>query len=503
MTDARTAATATATATEANATLSPTAATAPAPSSRVSASLSAPRRSWRAVENWMALVVLLAGLPATALLLRQLWQQAWLSFHPAVLLTALLLVCWLGSAWYVRQRLVNQLRKLSNLVEAVRLGDFSLRGRNDGDTGGYGELVREINTLAQKLRDQRLRTEETQHLLDKVIRDIDVAILAFDDRLQLTLANPAACQLLGDDWTVLRRRNADELQLRALLDCQLPTVLEHRFGNVSGVWRVQAEQFREQGRSQHLLFITDLKRVLRAEELNAWKRLIRVLSHEVNNSLAPIASVSASLDDLLRKTADAPDLTLQSEWQQELQRDLHDGLQLIQQRSQSLTEFIRRYADLARLPPPNRRPLAVAALLQRLPQLLPSRPLAIQQSDAAAISAAQLFADPVQLEQLLINVLKNAHEAMQASGAVGAIEVLAHTEHAQLCLQIADRGDGLGNSSNVFVPFYSTKTGGSGIGLVLSRQIAEAHDGSLQLRNRDGGGCVAEIRLPLAQTARP
>lgn len=450
----------------------------------------ASRRSWRAVENRMALLVLLAGLPATGLLCWLLWRESWLPFHPAVLLTVLLLSLWLGAAWYVRQRLVNQLRKLSNLVEAVRLGDFSLRGRSDGDTGGYGELVREINTLAQKLRDQRLRTEETQHLLDKVIRDIDVAILAFDERLQLTLANPAACQLLGDDWNALRLRTADELKLRALLDCSLPTVLEHSFSKLSGIWRVQAEQFREQGRSQHLLFITDLKRVLRAEELNAWKRLIRVLSHEVNNSLAPIASVSASLDGLLNKrTINADD---------DLQHDLQEGLQLIQQRAQSLTEFIRRYADLARLPPPNKRPLAVTALLQRLPQLLPHRPLAIRHMTADS-TALQLYADPVQLEQLLINVLKNAHEAMQAAGASGAIDVQAQTEEDCLCLQIADRGDGLGNSSNLFVPFYSTKNGGSGIGLVLSRQIVEAHDGSLQLRNRDGGGCVAEIRLPLAR----
>ena len=339
----------------------------------------APHRTWRAVENRMALVVLLAGLPAFALLCWLLWSKSWLTFHPAVLLTAMLLACWLGSAWFVRQRLVNQLRKLSNLVEAVRLGDFSLRGRSDGDTGGYGELVREINTLAQQLRDQRLRTEETQHLLGKVIRDIDVAILAFDDQLQLTLANPAACQLLGDDWSALRRRSVDELKLRPLLDCSLPTVLEHSFSKLSGIWRVQAEQFREQGRSQHLLFITDLKRVLRAEELNAWKRLIRVLSHEVNNSLAPIASVSASLDDLLRKRTTVAD--------SDLQCDLQEGLQLIQQRAQSLTEFIRRYADLARLPPPNKQPLAVAALLQRLPQLLPNRPLQIQQADSGSVAS--------------------------------------------------------------------------------------------------------------------
>ena len=458
---------------------------------------------WNAIENRMSLLVLLSGLPATALLCWLLWTQAWLSFHPAFLLTVLLLALWLGTALYIRSRLVNQLRKLSNLVEAVRLGDFSLRGRSDGDTGGYGELVREINTLAQRLREQRLRTEETQHLLDKVIRDIDVAILAFDDKQQLSLANPAACQLLGAEWSQLRGRSAQALNVQNLLDDSQASVREHRFAGASGIWRVQAEQFREQGRHHYLLFVTDLKRVLRAEELNAWKRLIRVLSHEVNNSLAPIASISASLHSLLRDSAmssASPTSVspIPAAPPSELQNDLLEGLQLIQQRAQSLTEFIRRYAELTRLPPPNKRPIAVTEWLQRLSRLSPDRSVQLAPLPAEANASWQLFADPVQLDQLLINVLKNAHEAMQANGSGDAILISAHSEHRQLCLRIADRGAGLGNSNNVFVPFYSTKAGGSGIGLVLSRQIAEAHDGTLHLLNRDGGGCVAEIRLPLA-----
>lgn len=440
-----------------------------------------------ALENRLAIAVLLTGLPVVLVCNWLLWREALLSIHPRILLTAISFSAWFGCAWYVRQRLINQWRMLSNLVEAVRLGDFSLRGRVPGENGGYGELVREINSLAHRLREQRIRTEETQHLLDKVVRDIDVAILAFDHEQRLTLANPAACQLLGAEWPQLQGRSAAELQLLHLLDVEGQSVLEHSFAGASGVWRLQIEHFVELSRRQRLLFVTDLKRVLRAEELSAWKRLIRVLSHEVNNSLAPIASVSASLQALLQHP-------LRPALPEELATDLNDGLQVIHQRAQSLTEFIRRYADLARLPPPNKQPVHMQTLLQRLPALLPDTPLQI----SAPREPIALFADPVQLEQLLINLLKNAKEAMTA-GDRQAIEIHVETAAREMRLQIRDRGGGLGNSTNVFVPFYSTKAGGSGIGLVLSRQIAELHDGTLQLRNRDDGpGCVAEIRLPLA-----
>lgn len=449
-------------------------------------------RQLTALENRLALLVVAAGAPAVGALCWLLWSQALLPLHPTILLSVLIILLWLGSAWYLRQRLANQWRMLSNLVEAVRLGDFSLRGRVQGDAGGYGELVQEINSLAQRLREQRLRTEETQRLLDKVIRDIDVAIFAFDPQQRLTLANPAACQLLGADWPQLQQQPASELGLLTLLTEEGQRVLDHDFAGATGIWRVQAENFMEQGRSQQLLFVTDLKRVLRAEELNAWKRLIRVLSHEVNNSLAPIASVSASLQSMMAADSTAQSAPTERDFDA-LRVDLQDGLQVIHQRAQSLTEFIRRYADLARLPPPNKRPISIHDLLARLPALLPDLPLQMH-LPAAPVS---LFADPVQLEQLLINLLKNAREAMAASPAT--IEIVGEIERQQLRLQIRDHGPGIGNSANLFVPFYSTKAGGSGIGLVLCRQIAEAHDGTLQLRNRtDGPGCIAEVRLPLA-----
>ncbi len=465
-----------------------------------------------ALENRVALVVLATGLPAVALSCGLLWSDDRLSFHPTLLLTVLVLALWLGSAFYLRQRLAHQWRMLSSLVEAVRVGDFSLRGSAGADAGGYGELVTEINTLAHGLREQRLRSEETQRLLDTVIRDIDVAIFAFaaqgcasaagagcagaaDSRLRLTLANPAACRLFGDRWPQLHQRTADDLQLTPLLANEGSRVLEHSFAGVNGVWRVQVERFMEHGQAQRLLFVTDLKQVLRAEELNAWKRLIRVLSHEVNNSLAPIASVSASLQALVTESGkDAASLS-------EHHADLNEGLQVIHQRAKSLTEFIRRYADLARLPPPSKRPLTVPSLLARLPALLPELALQIRLPE----QAVTLFADPVQLEQLLINLLKNSGEAMQSKGMAAlaepaAIEIVGDCEQRQFCLQIRDRGPGLANAHNLFVPFYSTKPGGSGIGLVLCRQIAEAHDGTLQLSNRDdGAGCVAELRLPLAR----
>jgi signal transduction histidine kinase len=231
-----------------------------------------------------------------------------------------------------------------------------------------------------------------------------------------------------------------------------------------------------------LLVLTDLSRALRQEERQAWRRLIRVLSHEINNSLAPIKSSAESLLSLLTRQPRPPDLD----------DDLQGGLTVIAGRSEALRRFMASYADFARLPPPEPRSMDVGAWVHRVAELETRMPVTVRDGPETTIRA-----DGDQLDQLLINLIRNGVDAAKETG--GAVEVGWYTDNRRLEVWVRDEGPGLADTKNLFVPFFSTRPGGTGIGLVLSRQIAEAHGGTLELENRpDRRGCVATLRLPLA-----
>jgi signal transduction histidine kinase len=238
--------------------------------------------------------------------------------------------------------------------------------------------------------------------------------------------------------------------------------------------------FREEGRPHQLLVLTDLSRPLREEERLAWQRLLRVLGHELNNSLASIKSIAGTLDSVSRRRPRPAD------WEADLER----GLALIGERSEALSRFIGAYSRLARLPRPQPRPVAIGPLVERVAAL--ETRVAVRVEPGPDVSLA---ADPDQLEQLLINLLRNAADAAAETG--GGVEVGWRREGGMVEIRVRDEGPGLSSTANLFVPFYTTKPGGSGIGLVLSRQIAEAHGGSVDLANRaDRRGCEVRLRLP-------
>jgi len=229
------------------------------------------------------------------------------------------------------------------------------------------------------------------------------------------------------------------------------------------------------------LVVSDLTRTLREQELQAWQRIVRVIGHELNNSLAPIKSISGSLQSLISRPDRAED------WEDDLTR----GLAVIASRSESLGRFMTAYAQLARLPQPKLQRVDVGALVRRVVGL--ETRLAIELHPAPDVT---IPADPDQLEQLLINLVRNAVDASLETG--GGVAVTWKRLPTNLEIRVDDEGPGLSNTSNLFVPFFTTKPGGSGIGLVLSRQIAEAHGGSLKLENRaTGRGCAAILRLPV------
>jgi signal transduction histidine kinase len=243
---------------------------------------------------------------------------------------------------------------------------------------------------------------------------------------------------------------------------------------------VRKSSFRERGLPHELIVLTDLSKTLREEERNAWQRIVRVLGHELNNSLAPIKSIAGSLETLLRR--DPPP----ADWQD----DARSGLNVIATRAESLSRFMQAYARLARLPSPQKETFDLAGLIKRVVSLEQRLPVRV-----AGGPAMKLHADPAQLEQLLINIVHNAVDASLETGGGVTIGWREISECVQVNVQ--DEGHGIMNPTNLFVPFFTTKPGGSGIGLALSRQIAEAHGGSLTLVNRRGrSGCEALLRLP-------
>jgi len=227
--------------------------------------------------------------------------------------------------------------------------------------------------------------------------------------------------------------------------------------------------------------MSDLSKTLREEELLAWQRLVRVLSHEINNSLTPIKSIAGSLLSILDRMPRAPDAD----------EDLRAGLGIIGSRSEALSRFMSAYALLARLPAPRPGPVDVGIWARRAAGLETRVPVQVDPGPPIVIAA-----DGDQLDQLLINLVRNAADASLETG--GGVSVSWARQDGHVDLEVVDEGPGLATTANLFVPFYTTKPSGTGIGLVLCRQIAEAHGGVLSLENRkDRRGCVARLRLPV------
>lgn len=393
----------------------------------------------------------------------------------------LVVILWLGCCFAARTRVAGPLRTLANLLEALREGDYSIRARVGNPREPLGEAMMQVNAMAATLRDQRLGALEATALLRKVMEEIEVAIFAFDPKRILRLVNHAGEKLLAQPAERLMALDAETLELVELLDGETDRTVHRTFAGATGRWRISRSQFRQGGVPHHLLVVTDLTRPLREEELQAWQRIVRVLGHELNNSLTPIRSIAQSLESIL-KTMPKPE-----DWEDDMSR----GLNIISTRSESLSRFMSSYARLAKLPAPRFRPVEINNLLRRATSIETRMQVYFEECPPVTISG-----DADQLEQVLINLIRNAVDAAQETH--GRVFVRHDTNGTLVEIVVRDEGPGLSNTANLFVPFFTTKRGGSGIGLVLSRQIAEAHNGTLILRNAsDGPGCEAVVSIPV------
>jgi len=447
-----------------------------------------PPRTRLSHDQRLVLLALGAVAPGAILALVLLWTG---DHNPRTqwTLTIAMAILVAGFLASLRARVIMPLQTVANLLSALREGDFSIRARGSRRADPLHDLHAEVNALAEMLRGQRLDSLEATALLRKVMAELDVAVFTFDERRRLQLVNHAGERLLGAPGERLLDRHAAELGLDRWLESDVPRIEPLALPGATGRWEVRHTPFRQRGLPHHLVVLTDVSKPLRDEERAAWQRLIRVLGHELNNSLAPIKSIAGSLGSLVQREPRAAD------WETDLER----GLGVIATRAESLSRFMAAYAQLARLPAPSPGPVRVGVLAERLARLDTRVQVRVAGGPDLTIEA-----DADQLEQLLINLLKNAIDAAGETGGgvtIGWARVPAAVP-AAIEITVDDEGPGLSNTANLFVPFFTTKPGGSGIGLVLCRQIAEAHGGALTLRNREGTrGCRAALRLPIGSAA--
>jgi two-component system, NtrC family, nitrogen regulation sensor histidine kinase NtrY len=455
---------------------------------------SRPRKRARlAYEHRISLYSFLVALPALVVSIVLVWIQPWTTGSRFSLIAAELFVWWL-LALALQEQTTRPLQTLANVIGSLREEDYSFRARNATPDDALGELSLEVNALADMLSDQKVRAIEATALLQRVVDEIDAPLFAFDPASHLRLVNPAGEHLLRQTKTRMLGRSAADLKLRSCLTAENETLVELDLDASQARWLLRRSSFRQHGVPHTLVVLSDVSRALREEERRAWQRLIRVLGHELSNSLAPIKSIAGSLSS--RVSATAMDANVRA--------DLQRGLEIIEARSASLHRFMEAYRRLAQMPAPVMRDVTLGPLVERAAGLETRIKVFVHPGPEIVFRA-----DPDQLEQMFINLVRNAADAVLETSAtsnpskvpppfaVENVQVRWDAHPSEVILTIDDNGPGLSNPANVFTPFYTTKPTGSGVGLVVSRQIAEAHGGRIEISNRQGTrGCSVKVVLP-------
>ena len=439
-------------------------------------------------ERRLRLWLYLLGMPMAFLCWLLLRQYSIDPLEQFFVLLALVLG-WAFAVSLLMEQIVRPLQTLANVVAALREDDYSFRARGGQRDDAVGDLALEVNRLAGTLQGRRAGALEAMALVERVMRSMQSPVLAFDTEGRLRLLNAAGERAFGLRGQTALGHPATQLKLEELLYVGDDDVISLGRGQQPVRWVVKRTSFRLRGIPHTLLVLSDVSAALREEERLAWERLIRVLGHEINNSLTPIKSIAGSLRSRLAALNDVLGE----------RADFERGLEVIENRSESLNRFLQAYRQLMGLPAPKLSAVSLAALVEHVAQL--ERRVAVTVTSTADVV---LQIDKDHIEQALINLVRNAADAALSPDAIDGneaqVDISWQTSGAEVVIAILDNGPGLTNAGNLFVPFYTTKPGGTGIGLVLAQQIAQAHRGSVQLANRTDGhtGCKADLRLPLA-----
>jgi len=368
---------------------------------------------------------------------------------------------------------------LTSLTEALKMEDYSLRAKSPFSQGIVAKLFHELSSLSQSLQVNKSRYDQQMFLLYGLIEQLESPVLILDQNDQLQHANPAVSQLFSVPWQTLKQSPATKLGL--VKEESFWRFNESNPLNITNKWQIRQSEFKENNNNYQLLMLNNISQELQKNEQKAWQNIIRILNHEVRNSLTPISVLSQNLLEM-------PDLSPEQ---------CQQAIKIIDSRSNNLLTFIDSYSDLAKLPQPTIQLFDLTELLQGIASL-------VQQVTINISEPLHIKADKGQLEQVLLNLIKNAKEAqLSTDNSSENIEIQIFTNRQQVIIKVLDQGCGIANSANLFVPFYTTKETGSGIGLALSRQILSNHQGELTLTNRTDAtnstkdsGAVAKITLP-------
>jgi two-component system nitrogen regulation sensor histidine kinase NtrY len=405
-----------------------------------------------------------------------LWVLYLLEVSSLVIVTCLTLLLPLFIIWLWRfyHKIVAPFYSLTNLVESIRLEDYSLRTKDQYHTGIVHSLHKEVKTLADDLQQRKQVYDQHTLLIYHLIEQLDAPIAIFNQKHQLSHANSAFTKYIGQPWQFKRLSNSASLGLSINKNSRWSFVDEKE----SSRWQLKQSQFIQDEKTYHLVVLTNIEKVLRENQQNSWQQIIRVLSHEIRNSLTPIKSLAQTLVELPTQ-----------------QDSAKKALQVIVERSTSLQEFVNRYGDIAQRFTVEKRQIQSRPFTDMLVALFPDQLI------NSEINSDTIYADPTLLKQVMINLLKNAVEAYvdgEKRCISLVVSLLTNSKGEQeLIIEVIDSGQGIANVDNLFVPFYTTKGNGHGIGLSLCQNIIEQHDGRLTLTNNKTEGASAKIFLPM------
>ncbi len=419
--------------------------------------------AWRSDSLESSLKLFFALIVATQLAFLAILWNLLIVWQYGLLVAALILVDFFVFR-FIYKKYLSIFNRINIQLDALQQQDYSLSAKPVFSQGCVGELHRQLDLLSEKLQKDKRHQDEQPFLLYRLIDQLNTPILVFDHRLQLNYANNAFSSLFNQPWQTLRHASPGLLGLE--------TTPEWRFveSEKAQQWQIRQSSFMDQNQNYTLLVFINIQSVLRESQLQAWQQIIRVLGHEIRNSLTPVSALTQSLQSRLSGERD------------------QQALSLISERCQHLQDFVSRYAELHK--PLQIKPewIKTESIFQSLTQLFPDAEL------QAKGLHLELWADPVLLQQVLINLIKNA---MEAGSPKNSIEIIfnAHTQYHDI--RVVDAGQGIANIDNLFVPFYSTKSQGQGIGLSLSRHIVEQMGGKLSLINNiHSSGATAVLTLP-------